>query len=321
MWYISVDLMEMDNKLIEILVDPDTKRKLNKKGKYFYGSKKRRYEIVDGVPVFTKLDPYLEVEAAAWEDEWQKGVSKKALRVYKKNLKVFRKLGYWEESAEAAEFIHSDKTYSVLDIGCGNGVSTTNITGKFVVGVELSQKQMVRAKKRFKNTNFVVADARKLPFKSNTFDLIVAINLLHHVADPESILKESYRVLKKGGRLLTVDPNLYNPIGYIGRGLYRLLKLKKIFPTFPQFALGEDERQFTKTEYRTLFKRSPFKNWEIKPHRLERLLFFATILFPSLYKIPFYEQALIVASKYGNKLVQTPPFDWICYFWKAKAIK
>ena len=75
------------------------------------------------------LDDYLENEAHAWEDEWQKGVSKKALKVYKRNMKVFKKLGFWEESADAASEIPSQENFTVLDLGCGNGVSTNNIKG------------------------------------------------------------------------------------------------------------------------------------------------------------------------------------------------
>lgn len=304
-----------------LLVDPVTKRKLTRRGSSLIASKNKKYTIRNGVPIFAKLDPYLEVESEAWEDEWQKGVSKKALSVYKKNMKVFEKLGFWEESGQAANFIPSDPEYTVLDIGCGNGVSTANMIGKVKVGVELSEKQMIRAKKNFPDINYVVADARELPFKSNTFDLIVAINLLHHVNDPEKIIEECHRVLKRGGKLLTVDPNLYNPIGFIGRGLYRLLHLKSVFPTFPQFALGEEEHQFTKTQYYKLWEKSPFTDWKIIPHRIERLLFFATILIPSLYQIPGYNYLLMFTSKYGNKLAKIPPFDWICYFWKAEVVK
>ncbi|QQS38617.1 methyltransferase domain-containing protein [Candidatus Woesebacteria bacterium] len=312
---------KINKKLLDILVDPISKRKLIRKNNTLISANSVKYEIENGVPVFTKLDPYLEIEAEAWEDEWQKGVTKSALSVYKKNMQIFKKLKFWEESGEAANYIPTKLTDAVLDIGCGNGVSTSHIRGRRVVGLELSKKQMIRAKEKFPNNDFVVGDARKLPFRSDTFDVVVAINILHHVADPECILDESYRVLKKGGILYTVDPNLHNPIGFTGRGLFKLLKLRKVFPTFPQFALGEDERQFTKGDYYKLFLNSKFVKWKIIPHRIERLLFFSTILIPALYKIPFYDKMLEFTSIYGNKLVKNQPFDRFCYFWKAEAIK
>lgn len=311
----------MKKEFLNILACPICKRNLKKSGSNLVCSKKHTFKVANNVPIMSDLDPYLAVEAQAWEDEWQKGVSSDALKAYKINMRTFRKLKFWEESGEAANFIPSKKDYVVLDLACGNGVSTANMQGKTVVGLDLSATQMIRAKKRFKTTNYVMGDAEKLPFKDNTFDLIVAINMLHHVYHPNKVLKESFRVLKPSGKILTVDPNLYNPIGFTGRGIYRLLGLKKVFPTFPQFALGEDEKQFTKNQYYAMFRKSPFKNYVIKPHRIERILFFATILIPALVNIPGYESLLTFASNMGNKLVQIPPIDRLCYFWKGEATK
>lgn len=275
----------------------------------------------DSVPIFAELDGYLRTEAEAWEDNWKKGVSAKAHRAYKINMQVFKKLGYWEESGMVANIIPGSKNNIVLDLGCGNGVSTANLKARIAVGVDLSSDQLTKAKKSFPKKHFVVGDARKLPFKDETFDLIVAINMLHHVKNPDTVLKECFRVLKLGGKLMTVDPNLYNPVGFLGRGLFKILRLKKFFPTFPQFALGEDEYQFSKKAYYRLFKKSPFKNFTIKPHRLERLIFFGSILIPSLVNFPFYQNVLYAVSRAGEFVVKIPPLDNICYFWKGEAVK
>lgn len=308
-------------KLSDILVCPRCRTKLSRKGTSLICSRNHRYKTYKKIPIMANLDEYLLEEAKAWEDEWKKGVSKRALAAYKKNMEVYKKLGYWEETGEAAKVLPSNKDSVVLDLGCGNGTSTANIKGKLVVGVDLSDEQMARAKMKYKNRDFVVADARHLPFATSSFDMIVAINLLHHVNEPEKILSECFRVLKKGGKLLTVDPNLYNPIGYTGRGLFRLLHLKKVFPTIPQFALGEEEHQFTKTQYYNLFKSSKFKNYKIIPHRIERLTFFSGVLIPAIGELPFYENLISWSAKIGNKLVKIQPFDWICYFWMAEAVK
>lgn len=308
-------------KIIELLSCPKCKTSISKSGSILICKKNHEFDFKKGVPIMEKLNPYLENEAKAWEDEWKNGVSKAGLKAYKTNMNVFKKLGLWEESGEAAGFIPSNKENVVLDLGCGNGLSTNYIKGKFVVGLDLSQVQMVRAKKRFRKINYVVGNASKLPFKSNTFDLVVAINLLHHITDSEKVLNEVYRVLKPGGKLLTVDPNLYNPIGFIGRGIVMKFKLKKLLPTIPQFALGEDERQFTKAEYYRMFGKSKFKSFKIFPHRLERLLFFSSVIFPQIEKFPFYEKMLIVSTKVGNSIVQIQPFDQFCYFWKGELTK
>lgn len=309
------------SKLIPILSCPMCHKSLKSLGGKLVCGKGHRFLLKGFVPVFTKLNDYLEVEATAWEEEWKSKISKKALKAYEVNMSVFKSLGYWEESGKASNLIPSSKDSIVLDLGCGNGVSTSRIKAKLAVGVDLSVRQLVKSKRKHPKSHFVVGDARKLPFKDKTFDLVVAINMLHHVDDPEAVLGECFRVLKAGGRLLTVDPNLYNPVGYIGRGLYRLLKLKKIFPTFPQFALGEEEYQFSKKMYYQLFKKSPFKSFVIRPHRLERILFFASILVPFLINLPFYKNILFAVSRVGEFIVKIPPFDNICYFWKGEAVK
>lgn len=308
-------------KLQDILVCPKCKLKVSRRGSILACSRNHKYKVYKKIPIMAELDAYLLVEAKAWEDEWKKGVSKKSLAAYKKNMKVYKKLGYWEETGEAAKVLPSNNDSVVLDLGCGNGTSTANIRGNLVVGVDLSDEQMARAKNLHKNRDFVVADARHLPFAANSFDMIVAINLLHHVNEPEQILSECYRVLKKNGRLYTVDPNLYNPIGYVGRGLFKLLHLKKVFPTIPQFALGDEEHQFTKTQYYDLFRNSRFENFKIIPHRIERLTFFSGVLVPAIGELPFYESMIYWSGKIGNKIAKIPPFDWICYFWMAQAIK
>lgn len=314
-------MKKINPELLNILICPQCNKKFTLKGQKLECIKGHTFSQKNGVPVFAQLNEYLQTEAHAWEDDWQKGVSKDALEAYKINMKVFDKLGFWDESGKAAKFIPSRNDSVVLDLACGNGVSTANIKGKIVVGLDLSSEQLAKAKIKYPDKSYVVADARKLPFADNTFDLIVGINMLHHVLDPEKVLKECYRALKRNGKLLTVDPNLYNPIGFVGRGLFRLLKLKKYFPSFPQFALGEDEYQFTKSKYYELFKASPFRDFKIIPHRVERILFFGTILIPALVKMPLYENILFGVSRVGNAIVKIRPFDYICYFWKCEARK
>jgi len=294
---------------------------MNKNLQKIIDHKKNKFKLIENVLVTTELDDYLLNEAKAWEKSWEKAVPQKAMKAYKKNMQIFKDLGYWEESGEISYKIPTNKNDFVLDIGCGNGVSTGNMIAKYAVGIDLSQTELSRAKKKFPKCDFLVADARKLPFKSNTFDKVIAINMLHHVQDPEKVLKEVYRVLKKGGKLITVDPNLTNPIGYTTRGLFKLLNLKKFFPKFPQFALGEDEYQFTKTAYYKLFDQSPFKKFKITPHRLERIFFLGSIVIPSIVNLPFYKFTAKLVSRIGNKIVKIQPFDWLCYFWIGEAEK
>lgn len=305
----------------EILLCPNCQGTLRLINNKLVCKNKHSYQVADHVPIMTKLNKYLNVEAKAWESEWRDAVSKQTLLAYKYGMKVFLKLGYFEENGKAARLIPSKKDDNVLDLGCGNGYSTAYLKGKLVVGMDLSQKQMIRAKKAHKDKHFIVGNANDLPFKDNAFDMITAINLLHHVDNPGKVLKECHRVLRKGGMLLTVDPNLYNPVGFVGRGLYRLFRLKRVFPPFPHFALGSEEKQFTHAQYNGLFSNSPFNVYYIKSRRFEKLIFFASIIFPILIKVPFYSSILEISSRIGDTIVEIWPFSRLCYFWKCEAIK
>src|SRR5581483_2287360 len=272
----------MKKEILTILSCPECKKSLSRKGNHLGCKNGHKFPIKKGVPIFAKLDKELLEESRAWEN-WEKGVSKKALKAYKKNMAIFKKLGFWEESGEAYKKIPSNDSWTVLDLGCGNGKSTNFLKGRNVIGIDLSENEMIKAKNKYRKKYYFVADATKLPFKSNSFDLIVAVNLLHHLADKtDEGVKECYRILKKGGMLLTVDPNLSNPIGFLTRGLFKLLRLKRRAPTFPQFALQDDEYQFTKKTYSKVFRKSPFKKFKIYGHRIERITFFASILIPQI---------------------------------------
>ncbi len=58
---------------------------------------------------------------------------------------------------------------------------------------------------------FVLGNISCMPFKSETADLLVSQWVLEHVERPEEAAYECYRVLKRGGRFITVLPNVANP--------------------------------------------------------------------------------------------------------------
>ncbi len=105
-----------------------------------------------------------------------------------------------------------DNKDRILDLGCGEGrhalsaYTTNNVN---IVAVDLSLADIKTAKKRFleffeagnreKNLSFSLANAKSLPFESNSFEKVICSEVLEHIHDYESVLKEIYRVLKSGG--------------------------------------------------------------------------------------------------------------------------
>jgi len=91
----------------------------------------------------------------------------------------------------------------VLDNGCGTGHLAEVLQGLEIVGVDLSEKMVEKAKTRMKEVH--VGRAEELPFPDESFDSIFCRSLLHHLERPELAVKECYRVLKPGGKIIFSD--------------------------------------------------------------------------------------------------------------------
>lgn len=97
--------------------------------------------------------------------------------------------------------VELDSNELVLDLGCGTGFLFRHIFEKagFVVGMDLSKKALLCAKKRTKNmTNveLVCADADNTPFVDNLFDKVFAVTVLQNMPEPPKTIEEIKRVGK-----------------------------------------------------------------------------------------------------------------------------
>jgi len=102
----------------------------------------------------------------------------------------------------------TDKS-SVLDVGCAKGFMLYDFTqlvpGIQVAGIDISSYAIENSLEAVK-PHLKVADARKLPYKDRSFDLVIAINTIHNLEknDLKQALREIERV-SKGNSFLTVD--------------------------------------------------------------------------------------------------------------------
>ena len=154
---------------------------------------------------------------------------------------------YWAESVRrlAGQFQFGGPDLKILDLGCGAGVSTFAVAERFaeaeVVGIDIAEKMIEKAcfhhRSSFphlRNLRFEQADAAALPFESQTFDIAIGHSFLYLVPQPERILREANRVLKRGGQLVLMEPHadgslwrtLLRRTDYVGK------LLKKPGPTF-----------------------------------------------------------------------------------------
>lgn len=99
----------------------------------------------------------------------------------------------------------------ILDVGCGEGSRLDTLSKKPGSGVDVNSKAIKEAKQQFPKHHFQVADAAKLPFEDDTFDLVYSAYAIEHCLDPEKFVMEMFRVCKVGGEIVILTPNYGAP--------------------------------------------------------------------------------------------------------------
>ena len=99
---------------------------------------------------------------------------------------------------------------NILDVGCGTGTLLRKILDERpqvkAYGLDLSEGMLTIAREKLpKRVELVWGEAESLPYDNKRFELVVMVNSLRFFLNPEQAVKEGYRVLKPGGKLVICD--------------------------------------------------------------------------------------------------------------------
>jgi ubiquinone/menaquinone biosynthesis C-methylase UbiE len=90
---------------------------------------------------------------------------------------------------------------SAIDVGCGEGEIISLLREYypqcFIMGIDIDEKVLEKAKQRNKGIEFKVQNIMQLDIPDNSFDLVICLEVLEHLDNPVTALKEIVRISKK----------------------------------------------------------------------------------------------------------------------------
>ena len=227
------------------------------------------------------------------------------------------------------EKIKSKNPKSILDVGCGDGFYLYLLCELFpkpkIVGIDKDKNALKSAAINLKDKNLKIkhGDIYNLNFSDNSFDIILASEILEHLKDDFKGLKEIYRVLRPGGLVLISVPHgnyplLWDPINWFFERIFKTHIKKGFFAGI----WNQHERLYSQDQLTKVVKKVGFKGIKSDilthiclPFNHYLLNIFARILAggPSFRKTSLNKFS-------GNKNKSLTPFWLLFYFDKLNDI-
>jgi 2-polyprenyl-3-methyl-5-hydroxy-6-metoxy-1,4-benzoquinol methylase len=194
------------NKLLSLLISPNSGDKLvfDSDTKTLKDTKGYKYSVESFIPILLAKN----IESLDFN----------YIEHYKTDSELFdyfeeRTGGTLHDELRVRQYILSridSNIKSILDVGCGRAwlAGELSVNGVFVCSLDASLTNPAKALELYPNENHagIVADAVNLPFSENSFDSIVASEIIEHIVEPQKFVHELMRCLKPGGKLIITTP-------------------------------------------------------------------------------------------------------------------
>lgn len=201
----------------------------------------------------------------------------------------------WKEHKQGCEFRHTSSLdmvlnlsdiKRVLDLGCGDGFFIDFLKKKGInsEGADISIEAMAKCEKKGYRATLINSTGNNLPFENKTFDLVFLLDVLEHLYNPYSLLKEVVRITR--GHIIVSVPN-FNSLAA------RIQVLLGCVPENNKPSQGHIY-WFNKKELEKMIKKMSLTLIELKTNTfwenvsgVKYVMKFLKILFPSIFALSF----------------------------------
>jgi len=145
----------------------------------------------------------------------------------------------------------------VLDVGCGDGgfLYRMYLKGWSVVGLDFDKDAIEAAREQYGEfgLEFLQTDLTSARFSDNSFDAVTMNHVIEHVSQPTELLAEVRRVLKPGGRLVSITPNIQSWAHSLFKECWRGLEIPRHLQIFslPALEVCARKASFSKVDVKS----------------------------------------------------------------------